>query len=511
MASRVLGLVRDQVLASMFGAGNAMDAFNVAFRIPNLVRDLFAEGAMSAAFVPVFMRQLASGERATAWRLANNVINALLVVTGMLVAGGIVFARPLVTAFAADYAEVPGKLELTILLTRIMLPFLTLVAIAAVLMGMLNSLYRFFVPSLAPAMFNIATILCALLLVPLMPRFGVPPITAIAIGALVGGFAQLLIQWPLLHHEGFAYRPFLDWKQDALRRVLLLMGPGTIGLAATQMNVFVNTVLATQEGTGAVSWLNYAFRLMYLPTGLFGVSIATAIVPAVSRHAAQHNEAAVRSTLADGLSLMLVLNVPATVGLIALSHPIVRVIFERRAFLPSDTFATAAALQYYAIGLLGYSIVRIASPTFYALGDSRTPVQVSVAAVLVNAVLNVVLARLFGYRGLALGTSIAAIFNAAGLLWLLRRRLDGLDDRRILSSFFRIAIASFAMGTAALLIEPMLSQWIRGDAFLSQAFRLTLTIVFALVVLAAAAHVLRIREFREALAHLFLKRSGSRA
>jgi putative peptidoglycan lipid II flippase len=456
------------------------------------------------------MRQLASGERADAWRLGNNVINALLVVTGILVVGGIAFARPLVTAFAADYAAVPGKLELTILLTRIMLPFLTLVAIAAVFMGILNSLHRFFVPALAPAMFNIATIICALLLVPLMPRFGVPPITAIAIGALIGGLAQVLIQWPLLRQEGFAYRPFLDWKQDALRRVLLLMGPGTIGLAATQVNVFVNTVLATQEGTGAVSWLNYAFRLMYLPTGLFGVSIATATVPAVSRHAAQQNEAAVRSTLADGLSLMLVLNVPATVGLIALSHPIVRVIFERRAFLPSDTFATAAALQYYAVGLLGYSIVRIASPTFYALGDSRTPVQISVAAVLVNAVLNVVLARRFGYRGLALGTSIAALFNAAGLLWLLRRRLGGLDDRRILTSFSRIAIASLAMGAAALLIDGLLSQWIGGDEFLSQAFRLALTIVFALLVLAAAAHLLRIREFREAIA-LVLKRNRSEA
>src|SRR5215470_17669926 len=185
MTSRILGLVRDQVLASMFGAGNAMDAFNVAFRIPNLVRDLFAEGAMSAAFVPVFMRQLAVGDTDAAWRLGNNVINALLVVTSVLVIGGIAFARPLVGAFAADYASVPGKLELTVLLTRVMLPFLTLVALAAVLMGMLNALHRFFIPALAPAMFNIATIVCALALVPLMPRFGLAPIVAIAIGALV--------------------------------------------------------------------------------------------------------------------------------------------------------------------------------------------------------------------------------------------------------------------------------------------------------------------------------------
>jgi putative peptidoglycan lipid II flippase len=292
--------------------------------------------------------------------------------------------------------------------------------------------------------------------------------------------------------------------------VLILMGPGTIGLAATQVNVFVNTVLATSEGTGAVSWLNYAFRLMYLPTGLFGVSIATATIPAVSRHAARDDTAAVRSTLAEGLSLMLVMNVPATVGLIVLSQPIVRVIFERRAFLPSDTAATAAALQFYAVGLLGYSIVRIASPTFYALGDSRTPVQISIASVAVNAVLNVALARVLGYRGLALGTSIAALFNAAGLLWLLHARLHGLDDRRVLSSFARIAIASFVMGIAAFGINGALAGWFPGDTFPQQAVRLLVTIVSALLVLVVSAHVLRIREFREALA-LVAKRGGSGA
>ena len=507
MTSRVLGLVRDQVLASMFGAGNAMDAFNVAFRIPNLVRDLFAEGAMSAAFVPVFMRQLTAGGKESAWRLGNNVINALLLVTGIVVILGIVFARPLVEAFAGDYASVPGKLELTVLLTRIMLPFLTLVAIAAALMGMLNSLHLFFIPSLAPAMFNLATIACALTLVPVMARAGWPPITAIAAGTLVGGLAQLSLQWPLLRRQGFRYEPFLDWREEGLRRVLLMMGPGTIGLAATQVNVFVNTVLATSEGTGAVSWLNYAFRLMYLPTGLFGVSIATATLPAVSRHAAQGDFRAVRSTLAEGLSLMLVMNVPATIGLIVLATPIVRVIFERRAFLPSDTAATAAALQFYAVGLLGYSIVRIASPAFYALGDSRTPVTISIAAVTANGVLNLALVRVLGYRGLALGTSIAALFNAGELIWFLRRRLDGLDDRRVLSSFARIIVASLMMGLAAVAIDGMLTVWIPGSAFILQAARLLVTILSALIVLALGAHALRIREFRDGLA-LIARRLG---
>ena len=502
MASRLLGLARDQVLASLFGAGNAMDAFNVAFRIPNLARDLFAEGSMSAAFVPVFMRELTRGGKRSAWRLGNNVINALLVSTGILVVAGVLFANPLVTLFARDYAAVPGKLELTVLLARMMLPFLMFVALAAACMGMLNSLHHFFIPSLAPAMFNLATIVCALTLVPVMPRVGLPPIAAIAIGAIIGGLAQLFIQWPLLRREGYAYEAFLDWKQDGLRRVLLLMGPGTIGLAATQVNVFVNTVLATREGTGAVSWLNYAFRLMYLPTGLFGVSIATATIPAISRDAARDDRPAMRRTLGDGLSLLLVMNVPATVGLVVLAHPIVRVIFERRAFLPSDTAATAAALQLYAVGLLGYSIVRIASPAFYALGDSHTPVRISIASVMANAVLNILLARVLGYRGLALGTAIAALLNAAGLVWLLRARLDGLDDRRVLSTFSRTVIAALLMGFAAVIVDSALPRIVPGEGFFAQALRLGVTIGASLAVFAGAAHVLRIREFRDAVAQM---------
>jgi len=282
--------------------------------------------------------------------------------------------------------------------------------------------------------------------------------------------------------------------------MLLMMGPGTIGLAATQVNVFVNTVLATGEGTGAVSWLNYAFRLMYLPTGLFGVSLATATLPAVSRHAARNDTPAVRATLADGLSLMLVLNVPATIGLIVLASPIVRVIFERRAFLPADTAATAAALQFYAIGLVGYSIVRIASPAFYALGDSRTPVTISVAAVVVNATTNLALVRVLGYRGLALGTAIAAIFNAGALLWVLRRRLDGLEGRRMTRAFVRILLASIVMGATAWAVDRTLVEALPGAAFAAQATRLLVTIVSAIAALALAAYVLKIHELRQVVA-----------
>ena len=406
LASRILGLARDQVLAALFGAGNEMDAFIIAFRIPNLARDLFAEGAMSAAFVPTFARRLAQDGKDDAWRLGNNAINALFLLTALLIGAGLIFTRPLVTAYASDYAEVPGKLELTIQLTRVMLPFLTLVAIAAALMGMLNALNHYFVPALAPAMFNIATIVCALALAPLMPLVGLPAIVAIAVGAIVGGVGQVALQCPPLWREGFRYRPILDLGDPDLRQMLVLMGPGTIGLAATQVNLFVNTLLATSQGTGAASWLTYAFRVMYLPIGLFGISIATAVLPQASRQAANGDVPAIRRTVARGLALMLMLNVPATFGLLALATPIVRLLFERGQFLPSDTAATAAALQFYAIGLVGYSTARIVSPVFYAVGKSRVPVAVAVASIAINIGAAILLVRVAGFRGLALATSL---------------------------------------------------------------------------------------------------------
>ena len=334
LTSRILGLVRDQVLAAIFGAGSDMDAFIVAFRIPNLVRDLFAEGAMSAAFVPTFTRRLTLDGKDEAWRLGNNLINALILVTGFLVLIGLIFSAPLVTAYAHDFSNVPGKLELTIKLTRVMLPFLTMVAVAAAAMGMLNSLHYYFIPALSPALFNVATIAGAFLLVPLMPALGLPRITAIAIAALAGGALQVLVQWPSLRREGFRYRLSLDLRDPGLHQVLMLMGPGTVGLAATQVNLFVNTLLATGQGTGAVSWLSYAFRLMYLPIGLFGVSIATATLPAVSRYAAVDDRDGIRRTVAQAIAMMMVLNIPATFGLVVLAEPIVRLLFERGRFLP---------------------------------------------------------------------------------------------------------------------------------------------------------------------------------
>ncbi len=498
ITSRILGLVREQVLAFFFGAGDATDAFNIATRIPNLVRDLFAEGAMSAAFVPTFTRQLTLHGRERAWHLASSVINALLLVTVVLVIAGIIFAEPLVRLFASDFSEVPGKLELTIFLTRIVLPFLTLVAVAAALMGMLNSLGHFFVPALSPAMFNVATIVMSLALIPIAPQLGVMEITIVAIAMLVGGIGQIAIQWPPLRREGFRYKPVLDFRDEGLHRVLLLMGPGTIGMAATQINVFVNTVLATGEGTGAVSWLGFAFRLMYLPIGLFGVSIATAATPAISRMVAEQDFGRIRSTLANALGLMLFLNIPATVGLMILAEPIVAVIFQHGEFTAADTVATARALQLYAIGLVGYSIVRIISPTFYALQRSRIPVMVSVASVVVNVGLNLALVRYMGYRGLALGTSITALLNASVQLWLLRREIAGIEGKRIVSSTARTVAAAVLMGAVTWGTHIGLLHAVPGGSFVLQASRLFVTITLSLATLVAAAQLLRIPEFGEA-------------
>ena len=498
ITSRILGLARDQVLAYYFGADDINDAFRVASRIPNLVRDLFAEGAMSAAFVPTFTRQLTLHGREKAWHLASSVINALVIVTGAIVVIGIIFAEPLVRLFASEFSAVAGKLELTIFLTRISFPFLTLVAVAAVLMGMLNSLGHFFVPALSPAMFNVAVVVMSLTLIPFADALGVQPITIVAIATLVGGLGQLVIQWPPLRKEGFRYRPVLDVRDEGLHKVLLLMGPGTIGMAATQINVFVNTVLATGEGTGAVSYLDFAFRLMYLPIGLFGVSIATAATPAISRLVAQQDFARIRSTLANALGLMLFLNLPATVGLMVLARPIVAVIFERGRFTPTDTINTAAALQFYAIGLIGYSIVRIISPTFYALGRSRVPVMVSAGSVVVNIALNVTLVRSFGYRGLALGTSITAIINASVQLFLLRREIHGMEGTRIATSFARVIAASAVMGVVTWLSHAMMLSVLPGASLTMQSLRLLITIGASLAALAGVAQVLRIPEFGEA-------------
>jgi putative peptidoglycan lipid II flippase len=492
-------LARETLLATYFGAGDAMDAYYVAFRIPNLFRDLFAEGAMNAAFVPTFTRRLTEDGRESAWRLGNNILNALLTVTAAVVVLGLLLAVPLVRLYAGDYASVPGKLELTTLLARVMLPFLTPLALAAVAMGMLNSLHHYFIPSLSPAMFNVVIIACVVGLVPVMAVLGQPAVMALAIGVVLGGVGQVVVQWPSLRREGFRYRPAINFRDPDLHRVLLLMGPGVIGVAATQVNLLVATRLATSQGTGAASWLGYAFRLIYLPIGLFGVSVGTAVLPAVSRHAVTGDRDGVRNTLSRGIRLMLMMNVPATAGLMVLATPIVRLLFEHGRFLPFDTAATAGALRLYALGLVGYSTVRIAAPAFYALGKSRVPVMASIVAIVTNLVLSLALIGSFGFRALALATSIAAIVNASTLMVLMRQELRGMDGRRVGVAIVKITAATVAMAAAAATAERVLNAAVPGGGVVMQAARLAAVIGLAMAVLAAGARLLRIAEFGDAV------------
>jgi putative peptidoglycan lipid II flippase len=490
--------VRDVVQAALFATGRENDAFVVATRIPTLLRDLFAEGAMSAAFVPTFTRCLAREGKSAAWRLGSQVLNALLLVTGAIVLLGVIFAKPLATAYAGDFSKVAGKLELTILLTRLNMPFLTLVAVAAAFMGMLNALRRFFVPALAPAMYNVVFIASAVGLYPVFAKLGVPPVMCLAVGMLGGGLAQVLIQWPSLRREGYRHTWALDPRDSNLREVLVLMGPGTIGGAAAQVNVFVNTVLATTE-PGAPSALNYAFRLMYLPVGIFAVSVATAAIPELATQAARQSHDGMRHTLSWALRLMLMLSVPATVGLMVLASPIVALIYEHGTFKAQDEFMVASSLFFYALGVVGYSVVKIALPSFYALRDARTPVIVSIVAIVANVALNIWLHTVMGFRGLALGTALAATANAGLLLFLLSRRLDGIDGDRVLRSLLKIGAASAVMGAAAYFAETWLHGHFPSRTLPAHAIRVFGGIGAGLATLAASAWILRIEEFSQAV------------
>ena len=386
MLSRVFGLVREQLIAHLFSR-TATDAFYVAFRIPNLLRDLFAEGAMSSAFVPTFTDYLQKKGREEAWRLASMVTNLLLVLLSLMTLLGILASNWLVDKFAGHFSSVPGKLELTVLMTQIMFPFLPLVAVAAITMGILNSHGRFFIPALAPALFNVGSILTALLLYFWLPQRGLEPILGMAIGTLVGGLLQLVIQIPPLLRQGFKYYFKFDLSHPGVQKILILMGPGTLGLAANQINIFVNTWLATSQGEGAVSWLNYAFRLMHFPIGIFGVAIATAALPTFSSHVSRRETQELRETLLSSLRMVFLLNIPASVGLIFLSTPIISLIYQHGRFNAADTRSTANALIFYSIGLFAYSAVKLLVPVFYALGHSRVPVIISAAAVGSNIVL----------------------------------------------------------------------------------------------------------------------------
>jgi len=507
MASRVLGLVRDQVFAALFGAGLQYDAFLTAFRIPNLLRDLFAEGALSAAFVTTFTQTLQSQGKEVAIRLWNRVATLIILLIAAISILVWIYTPEIVGLLAPGFAAVPGKAALTIELTRIMIPFLLLIALAAQAMGMLNAFNIFGVPALASAFFNLGSIIGGLLLgYTLAPILGLTPIAGMAYGTLFGGFLQFAVQWPALRRCGVSYRPMISLSDPGVRQIFRLMGPAIIGTAAVQINVFVNTSFASNivdPATGAVangpvSWLNYAFRFMQFPIGVFGVAIATATLPPLSRSTANPDSTEFRQTLAHSLALVFLLCIPSAVGLAVLGRPIVALVFEHGKFTSFDTVQTANALAAYAIGLAGYAAVKVLSPAFYALHDARTPMLISLGSIAVNYVMNSLLVGPFGHLGLAFSTSTVALVNFLLLALFMRRKLGRLGGHRLGSTVLRIFAASLALAVVAWLVNDF------AGALPLHGLALNFVRVVAAISLAAVAfyfscRLLRVEELAEAV------------
>jgi putative peptidoglycan lipid II flippase len=437
--SRILGLVREQVFAYLFGAGLATDAFIAAFRIPNLLRDLFAEGAMSAAFVPAFSKKLSGEGKQNAFFLFNLVGNALVVVLAVIVLLGIFFTPAIVSAIAPGFEKIAGKAELAAFMGRIMFPYLILVALAALTMGVLNSLGHFTWPAFSSAFLNIGMIGAGFLLCP----FFDPPIIGMAYGVLLGGLLQWAVQVPSLRKEGYRYKPIFSFRHPELLAVAGLMVPALAGIASTEINIFVNTQIASLMSEGSISYLNYAFRLMHFPLGVFGVALATVSLPALSQKAAAGDRTGMAETAGSAIGLVFFLNVPASLFLIIGAVPVISVLFQHGQFGQPDTLLTASALRLYALGLLGYSGVRVLAPVFYAFADTKTPVKASMLAVAVNIALNLLFYQLgLGFQWLAFAVSLGAFANFFLLLFLLRKKLPEWKAGPVAQKFFRILLSA---------------------------------------------------------------------
>lgn len=478
MFSRVFGLVREMIFARFFGAGFLYDAFLVGFRIPNLLRDLFAEGALSAAFVKVFTDYQLKNSEQEAWRLASLVFNGLAVVLSVITLLGILFSPLIVKVITYNYLGDPDyyypaeKAALATTLMQIMFPFILFVALAALAMGVLNTKGRFGIPASASTAFNIVAIAFGLVLAFWLSggdwerstdKLAIPSdaaqwaIIGMAVGTLLGGAAQFLIQVPSLLKVGFRFSTVLSFTDPGVRRVMRLMAPAIIGTSAVQIKVLVDTIVASGID-GGVSWLSYAFRLMQFPIGVFGVAIGTAAIPTLSRLAAEENFGKFRNTLSDAIKLVFLLAIPSACGLIVLGDPIISLIYQRGEFTSFDTNMTAWALTAYSVGLAGYAAIKVLSPSFYALDDAKTPMYVSLASIAVHVFLSFGLMQLlstvgvsperpngYGHVGVALATSIISLINFFALALIMRKRIERLNGREIFSSFVRVVIASAAM------------------------------------------------------------------
>jgi putative peptidoglycan lipid II flippase len=460
MLSRVLGLGREMAYASFLGKGPVMDAFTMAFQIPNLFRRLLGEGALTAAFIPLFKEKEQTDGHEAMWRSANAVISGLLVIATGIVVLGMLLATGALAFAQLDPVNVPWlarlqgplrtpKIILMLQLLRVMLPYLLLVCLAAVFMGILNARRHFFIPALGAALLNVAMIASVFWIAPLMGVEKPKQIFGLAIGVLIAGVLQALFQLPLLVREGFRFRWVTPWKDETVRAVVRRMLPTTIGVAAFQINVLIGSSFALIVGDGIVAAFNFAVRLMELPQGVFGVSLAIYLLPTLSGLAAEKKYPEFRATLRDGVGYLLFINALATVLLIVLAEPMVRLLFERDSFLPEDTPDVAIAVKALGLGLMAFSIVNVLGRAFYALGDTRTPMKISVFCLVLNTLIMLPLIWYFQQAGMGAANTLSGICNVALLTFALRKKLKHLEMAPLRAQLAKLAAATTAAGGTA--------------------------------------------------------------
>ncbi len=495
--SRILGFVRDMVTALFMGAGPGADAFFVAFRIPNLLRRLSAEGAFSAAFIPTYVETLQQDGSSEAARLARITFTFAAIVLAVVTVAGIIFSPWIVRVVAPGFLDNPSKFELTVHLNRIMFPYIFFISLVALAAGVLNSMGHFGAPAAAPVLLNIAMIASVAIF---CISFNVPPFYALAWGVVAGGILQLLLQLPYLVAVGVRLRPDFHFRHPALKKVGTLFVPAAFGGAVYQINVMVGTILASWLPAGGVSWLYYADRIVELPLGVFGIALGTAVLPSMSRQATNGDLTALSRSVSFALRLTAFFTIPAMVALILLREPILSVLFQRGRFTWVDTQATAYALLWYTVGLWAFSGLKVVTQAFYSMMDTRTPLWVAIGAVIVNLGAGLLLMRPMKQGGLALATSLSAAFNVSVLFAILIRRLGQFPIGEFASSLTKISIASLIMGIP-LVYGRTLGDWGRGFTA-TNGLALLGCIVVGLIVFALAAYLLRCKEMRSLLSLL---------
>ncbi len=456
LLSRIFGYIRDMVLAGFLGAGMISDAFFVAFTIPNLLRRLFAEGAVTIAFIPVFTDYLENRGREEAFALARSALRLLSVVMLAVALAGVLFSPAIVHLVGWGWvADQPDTVALTVTLTRIMFPYVLFVCLVALCMGILNALGHFAAPALSPVLLNIAMIV-AISGVALLSDDNLVRVKGLAWGVVAGGVMQLVLQLPFLIKAGVRFWEKASFYHPGLKRVALLMLPAVFGAAVYQINIIVGRMLATMLPEGSVSYLYYADRLVQFPLGVFAISGAMAVLPSLSRQAAARDYEAVADTFVYSMRLTFFITLPAMIGLIVLREPIVKLLFQRGQFDVEAVRMTAQALMLYAIGLWAVSAVRIVVSVFYALSDTRTPVRIAVIATLANIVFSLALMGPLSHGGLALATSLSAVLNFGLLMLALQVKLGQLGLAALAAAVFRITIYSGLMGLAVWQVSGIL-------------------------------------------------------